>query len=123
MTFAEELANSYTAPQGLYGLAGTTFAIKDLIQPWVGRRTPVGGGELYVPIGCTWKTKQTETGGVQFSFDGKMPVYYTSKAPECFAPEVTMMVLHLGADGLRAEFYGRVMYVPLPSPYPISLSF
>lgn len=110
--------------EGAYSaLAGKTWSLSDILAPYVGRRTPMGGGQLFIPVGCTWKAKDQEDGAVQLSFDAALPVFYTSQGPEMFAPEVTTVVLRLGADGLRAEFHGRVLFVPLPAPYPLSVTF
>ena len=120
MTLADRLiehCRPENTSNGFGALMDASFPLRDLIAMRVSQRIKVADGvELYIPEGCDWQTGDMADGSVLMTFTGKLPVVTVMNG--LVKPEITALVLRLGAAAAEAQANLKLGWVPIP-PYTL----
>lgn len=123
MTLAEDFVLHCTQQpsEGFGALMGTTRRLADLLEKYRGRSIHVAEGvSVLIPKECTWQTTDISDGSVQFSFAGALPRVGAEFGIVRVTPEITSLVVRIGAAALEIQASTRVSMVPMP-PYTVTI--
>lgn len=123
MKLAEQLIEHCTPEnkaEGYGSLMGTTLPLSDLIAPHVGKKIALQEGvDLVLQPGCDRKTFEQGDGSVQISFNGNLPYLVVQKGL-VVRPELTSLVLRIGAAAVEAVAYLKLGPMPFP-PFTLTI--
>lgn len=122
MTLADRLiehCRPENTSNGFGALMEASFPLRDLLAMRVSQRLRIADGvELSIPEGCNWKTGDMADGSVLMTFTENPPVVTVTKGIIKVQPNITSLVLRLGAAAAEAQANLRLGFVSVP-PYTL----
>ncbi len=122
MTLADRLIDHCkpeNVSEGFGAIMDAAFPLRDIVARRVSQRIAVADGvDLSIPEGCDWQTGDLADGSVAITFRGGLPLVTVKKGPVKVTPNITSLVLRLGAAAIEVQANMKLGFVPVP-PYTI----
>lgn len=117
MTLAEELVShcSQSPSDGFGSLMGTTLRLADLLEKYRGRSVRIAEGvAVQFPKNCAWQASDMADGSLQFTFSGDLPRIGAEYGVVRITPDITAIVIRMGAAAIEIQASLRLGMVPMP---------